>query len=100
MIEIVVNVLFRLLLIGSFARRLLMLFGIHLWMIIIVVMIAMHIVRIVMMMSPSSSSNSSSRMHARRPCIAAMHHGIAAARACTHHIAIRQKDIDEEDEHE
>lgn len=98
MIEIVVNVLFRLLLIGSFARRLLLLFGIHLWMIIVVVMIAMHIVRIVMMMSPSSSS--ASRMHARRPCIAAMHHGIAAARACTHHIAIRQKDIDEEDEHE
>lgn len=97
MIEIVVNVLLRLLLIGSFARRLLLLFGIHLRMIIVVVMIAMHIVRIVMMMSPSSSSPSS-RMHARRPCIAAMHQGIAAA--CTHHIAIRQKDIDEEDEHE
>lgn len=96
MIEIVVNVLLRLLLIGSFARRLLLLLGIHLRMIIVVVMIAMHIVRIVMMMSPSSSS--SSRMHARRPCIAAMHQGIAAA--CTHHIAIRQKDIDEEDEHE
>lgn len=104
MIEIVVNVLFRLLLLRCFSRRLLLLLGIHLRMIIVIVMIAMHVVRTAVMMSARMDT----RMHARHAsrststnCIAANHHWIvAAAAACTHHLAIRQKDIDKEDEHE
>lgn len=103
MIEIVVNVLFRLLLLRSFARRLLLLLGIHLRMIIVIVMIAMHVVRTAVMMSARMDT----RMHARHASrstanrIAANHHWIiAAAAACTHHLAIREKDIDKEDEHE
>lgn len=76
-VEIVVNILFRLLLLGSLSCwLLLMLLRIHLWMIIVVVMIAMHIVWIVV-------SRMHARMYARTTTAAAAdaHHRIAA---CPH----------------
>jgi len=90
MIEIVVNILFRLLLIGSLTCWLLLLLGIHLWMIIVIVMIAMHLVWIMV-----------TRMHARHAsCTTSttttMYHRVAR----THHIAISEKHIYKEDEDE
>jgi len=95
-IEIVVNVLLGLLLRRLLGHLLLLLLGIHLRMVVAVVVVAMHVVRIVV-----------TRMHARRrwdsdsPTTSAMkavpavpHHQIRV------HVAIRDKDIHKEGEHE
>lgn len=97
MIEIVIDVLLGLLLVRRLPGHILLLLGVHLRMVVAVVVVAMHVVRIVIVVTGRCSAHPaahSSPYAAVSVPVRVPHHQIRV------HVAIRDKDVDKEDQNE